>query len=421
VTANDADIRLSAHQARLLHLHAQGLLARPRRRAKKADVLGAIERMRVLQIDTISVVARSPYFVLFSRLGAYRAPWLEALLDEGAVFECWAHEACFAPSADYPLHRRHALERLGHWSMKSAERSRREHEAEMDAILARIRAEGALKSSDFESKEKRTGGWWGWKDEKRWLEALFAHGDLMIARRDNFQRVYDLSERVLAKMKLAKAELPSLEAMRRAFVLGGARALGITQARWIADYFRIGRRIKDADLDGHVERGELLRVAVDGWNAPGYVHPDHRDACLAGARGRLRATHTTLLSPFDPVIWDRERVAAMFGFDYRIEVYVPAPKRIWGYYVLPILHRGRLVGRIDAKAHRAEGRFEVKALYLEDGVVEDEALADAVAGAIGECAEWHGTPDVVIGRCAPRTIKRALQDAVKRRGARLKR
>ena len=416
MTANDADIRLSAHQARLLHLHAQGLLARPRRRAKKTDVLGAIERMRVLQIDTISVVARSPYFVLFSRLGAYRAPWLEALLDEGAIFECWAHEACFAPSADYPLHRRHALERLGHWSMKSAERSRREHEAEMDAILARIRAEGALKSSDFESKEKRTGGWWGWKDEKRWLEALFAHGDLMIARRDNFQRVYDLSERVLAKMKLAKAELPSLEAMRRAFVLGGVRALGITQARWIADYFRIGRRIKDADLDGHVESGELLRVAVDGWNAPGYVHPDHRDACLAGARGRLRAAHTTLLSPFDPVIWDRERVAAMFGFDYRIEVYVPGPKRIWGYYVLPILHRGRLVGRIDAKAHRAEGRFEVKALYLEDGVVEDEAHAVAVAGAVCDCAGWHATPEVVIGRCSPRGFKRLLQDAVKRRG-----
>ena len=410
----DADIRLSAHQARLLHLHAQGLLARPRRRARKADVLAAVARMRVLQIDTISVVARSPYFVLFSRLGAYRAPWLDAWLDEGAIFECWAHEACFAPSADYPLHRRHALERLGHWSMKSAERSRREHDAEMDAILARIRAEGALKSSDFESKEKRTGGWWGWKDEKRWLEALFAHGDLMIARRDNFQRVYDLAERVLAKMKVGNGELPSLDAMRRAFVLGGVAALGVTQARWIADYFRIGRRIKDADLDGYVERGELLRVAVDGWNAPGYVHPDHLDACLAASGGRLRATHTTLLSPFDPVIWDRERVAAMFGFDYRIEVYVPAPKRIWGYYVLPILHRGRLVGRVDAKAHRAEGRFEVKALYLEDGVVEDEALAKAVARAICECAEWHGTPEVEIGRCAPRTFKRLLQEALMR-------
>jgi hypothetical protein len=412
----DAAIQLSAHQARLLHLHAQGLLARPRRRARKADVLSAIERMRVLQIDTISVVARSPYFVLFSRLGAYRAPWLEALLEEGAIFECWAHEACFAPSADYALHRRHSLERLGHWSMKSAERNRREHKAEMDAILARIRAAGGLKSSDFESTEKRTGGWWGWKDEKRWLEALFALGELMITRRDNFQRVYDLSERVLAKMEAARDALPSLEAMRREFILGGVRALGVTQARWIADYFRIGRRIKDVDLDGFVERGELLRVAVDGWKAPGYVHPDHSDACLAAARGRLRASRTTLLSPFDPVIWDRERVAAMFGFDYRIEVYVPAPKRIWGYYVLPILHRGRLIGRVDAKAHRAEGRFEVRALYLEDGVVEDDALADAVADAIGECAEWHATPEVVVGRCAPRAFKRALQDAVRRRG-----
>jgi uncharacterized protein YcaQ len=299
--------------------------------------------------------------------------------------------------------------------MKSADRNRREHDAEMKAILARIRDEGGLKSSDFESRERRTGGWWGWKDEKRWLEALFAHGELMIARRDNFQRVYDLRERVLAKMKISDSGLPSLDAMRRAFVLGGVRALGVTQACWIADYFRIGRRIKDADLDGHVARGELLRVAVDGWKAPGYVHPDHRDACLAASRGRLRATHTTLLSPFDPVIWDRERVAAMFGFDYRIEVYVPAPKRIWGYYVLPILHRGRLVGRIDAKAHRAQGRFEVRALYLEEGVVEDEALARAVADALRDCASWHGTPEVVVGRCTPRAFKRVLQAALAER------
>jgi uncharacterized protein len=412
-----ADIRLSAHQARLLHLHAQGLLSRPRRRARKADVLAAIERMHVLQIDTISVVARSPYFVLFSRIGTYRAQWLDALLDEGAIFECWAHEACFAPSSDYALHRRHALERLGHWSMKSAERSLREHKAEMGRILARIRAEGGLKSSDFESAEKRTGGWWGWKDEKRWLEALFAHGEVMISRRDNFQRVYDLSERVLAKMKAADFEPLPLDAMRREFVLGGVRALGIAQARWIADYFRIGRRIKDADLDGYVERGELLRVVVDGWKVPGYVHPDHRDACLAAARGRLRASHTTLLSPFDPVIWDRERVAAMFGFDYRIEVYVPGPKRIFGYYVLPILHRGRLIGRLDAKAHRAEGRFEVKAVYLEDGVVVDDALADALASAIGACADWHATPTVEISRSEPRAFKRPLQEALKRRGA----
>jgi uncharacterized protein YcaQ len=202
--------------------------------------------------------------------------------------------------------------------------------------------------------------------------------------------------------------------MQREFVLDAVRALGITQARWINDYFRSGTRLKDAALDEYVERGELLRVRVDDWKNVGYVHSDHCDACELATRGRLRASHTTLLSPFDPVIWDRERVAAMFGFDYRIEVYVPGPKRIWGYYVLPILHRGRLVGRVDAKAHRAEGRFEVKALYLEDGVVADEPFAEAIAEAIQRCADWHATPDVEIARCSPRAFKKPLEQALRR-------
>jgi len=411
-----SDLRLRPHQARLLHLAAQGLLAPPRRRARKADVLAAIERMRMLQIDTIHVVARSPYFVLFSRVGAYKPQWLDELLDAGAIFECWAHEACFAPSADFPLHRRHALDRLGHWAMKSAERMRREHAAEMNAILARIRASGAMKSADFESKEKRQGGWWGWKDEKRWLEALFALGELMIARREGFQRVYDLAERVRAKMKV-ESGMPSSSAMQRAFVLGAVRALGATQARWISDYFRSGRRVKDADLDAFVDTGELLRVPVEGWEAPVYVHADHRELLNRAARGRLRATLTTLLSPFDPVVWDRERAAGLFDFDYRLECYTPAPKRRYGYYVLPILHRGRLVGRLDAKAHRTEGRFEVKALFLEESVEPDESLAVAIAGAIRRCANWHGTADVGIGRCAPRAFKKPLQQALRRLSA----
>jgi uncharacterized protein YcaQ len=405
--------RITAHQARLLHLAAQGLLARPRRRARKADVLAAIERMRVLQIDTIHVVARSPYLVLFSRLGSYAPEWLDALLESGAIFECWAHEACFAPAGDYPLHRRHALERQGHWAMKHAERMRREQRIAMDAVLARIRQSGALKAADFESREPRAkAGWWGWKDEKRWLEALFAFGELMIARRERFQRVYDLAERVLAKMKIGPDAVATLAVMQRAFVLGAVRALGVTEARWIADYFRSGRRLKDSDLDEYVDRGELLRVDVDGWPAPAYVHPDHRESLDAAVRGRLRATLTTLLSPFDPVVWDRERARAMFGFDYRIECYVPAPKRVFGYYVLPILHRGRLIGRLDAKAHRAQGRFEVKALFLEAGVAIDDALAESVAAAIADCAEWHATPSISVARCTPRAFLRPLRDAL---------
>ena len=410
--------RLTAHQARLLHLSAQGLLRRPSRRARKADVLHAIESMRVLQIDTIHVVARSPYLVLFSRLGTYEPRWLDELLAEGAIFECWAHEACFAPMRDYALHRSQAGARSGHWAMRSAQRVRGEQAAGVDALLERIRSGGAVRASDFaRSDGSKGGGWWGWKDEKRWLEALFAHGELMIARRENFHRVYDLAERVLAT---ARARDPGLvldplddAARRRALVLGAVRALGITQARWINDYFRAGGKLKDAALDAFVAEGALLRVAVDSWDAPGYVHRGHADALLRAAAGRLRPSHATVLSPFDPVVWDRERAATLFGFDYRIECYVPAPKRRFGYYVLPILHGGRLVGRLDAKAHRDRGEFEVKALFLEEGVAPTGALASAVAGALDACARWHGTPRVVVGRCSPPQFGRLLRQAVK--------
>ncbi len=425
-------IRISAQQARNLHLAALGLLARPRRRARKPDVLAAIERMRVLQIDTIHVVARSPYLVLFSRLGAYPPQWLEELLAEGAIFEGWAHEACFVPIADYVLHRQHSLGRDGHWAMRHALRMRRDHSAGMDALLARIREHGAVKASDFErGAGAGGGGWWGWKNEKRWLEALFALGDLMIARRENFHRVYDVSERVLAKAPTASVgaaaaamlldesgatgKLLSEAALQREFTLGAVRALGITQARWINDYFRSGRKLKDADLDALVDSGDLLRVDVDEWKNIAYVHRDLDEPLQAAANGRLRATQTTLLSPFDPVVWDRERAATMFGFEYRIECYTPAPKRRYGYYVLPILHRGRLVGRLDAKAHRADGLFEVKALFLEAGVAPTPALADALADALQRCADWHATPQVKLDSCDPKGFRRVLQDALRTR------
>lgn len=411
-------IRVSTHQARLLHLAAQGLLARPRRRARRTDVLAAIARMRVLQIDTINVVARSPYLVLFSRLGAYRKEWLEEWLAEGAIFECWAHEASFVLAADYALHRRHSRDsRQGHWAMRIAARAKEHSASGMDALLSHIRERGAAKSSDFERGEGKSGGWWGWKDEKRWLEAWFALGELMVARRENFQRVYDLHERVLANARTNGhvwiEEEVSEPWMRREFTLGAVRALGVTQARWINDYFRSGRKLKDADLDAFVDAGELLRVQVEGWKHPAYVHPDHGEPLASAVAGRLRATQTTLLSPFDPVVWDRERAAAMFGFDYRIECYTPEARRKYGYYVLPILHRGRLVGRLDAKAHRTSGVFEIKALYLQEGIDANAALAAALAYAIQCCADWHATPRVKLGRCESKAFKRELQEAIR--------
>jgi len=199
------------------------------------------------------------------------------------------------------------------------------------------------------------------------------------------------------------------EALRRRFILDSVRALGIAQARWIADYYRLKPAVTDKELAPLVADGELLMVQVAGWTVPAYVHRDHAALLLQASSGQLRATHTALLSPFDPVVWDRARAEALFGFEYTIECYVPAPKRRYGYYVLPVLHRGALVGRLDAKAHRREGVFEVKALFLEPEVEPTPRLLEEVAGALRAAAQWHGTPKVKIARSRPASVAAALR------------
>ena len=414
VNAVRSTCTISLQQARNLHLAVQGLLRPPRARATRQRVFAEIARMRLLQIDTIHVVARSPYLVLFARLGNYDPHWLEELLARGRIFECWAHEACFAALQDYPLHRGRQMTGSGHWAHKHALRMRRDHGAAMDNLLAHISANGPVKSSDFQHKKAAPGGWWEWKDEKRWLEALFALGELMIARRDNFQRVYDLRDRVLARAGFDEkiCAFDQLQAQRE-YLLGAVRALGITQARWIGDYFRTGKTLKDSDLTAYVAAGDLIRVAVRGWDAHAYVHRDNQALLHRASRGGLRATQTALLSPFDPVTWDRARASVMFDFVYRLECYTPAPKRRFGYFVLPILHRGRLIGRIDAKAHRAEGVFEVKALYLEDGVDPARLKIDEIASAIQALANWHATPRVLIRRSSPAGFGKSLRGILK--------
>jgi uncharacterized protein YcaQ len=395
---------LPERATRHLHLAAQGLLVRPRARATRRSVLTAVERMRLLQIDSIHVVARSPYLVLHSRIGHYEPRWLDELLGRGEIFETWSHEASFVPSRHYPWHRVHLTEMSRHWSARSAQRVLESRAEALAELLAHVRRHGAVQSSDFERPEgEKGGGWWGWKDEKRLLEAGFALGELMVTRRVRFQRFYDLTSRVVAKLKPRPApEEPAPEEVRRRFILDTVRCLGLTRARWIADYFRLRGQVTEAELQPFVEAGELLRVEVAGWPAPGYVHRDHLALLEAARADRLRATHTALLSPFDPVVWDRTRALEIFGFDYRIECYTPAAKRVYGYFVLPILHRGRLVGRLDAKAHRAAGQFEVKALFLEPGVRVTGTLVTEIARAIQESAQWHACPRVELGTAVPK-------------------
>ncbi|HEX2092384.1 MAG TPA: crosslink repair DNA glycosylase YcaQ family protein [Longimicrobiaceae bacterium] len=402
------ELRLTQEGARALLLAAQGLDARPRRRATRADVLAAIRRMGALQIDTIQVVARSPYLVLWSRLGDYDPRWLDELLSEGALFEYWAHEACFLPVEDYPLFRGRMLDpRAMGWKYRAEFMER--HREEAERLLARVREWGPVRSADFERRDGRA-GWWEWKPEKRILESLFTAGELMIARREGFQRVYDLRERVLPEWD--DVRLPPEDQVRRALVLRVVRALGVAKAKWVADYFRMPKRETPALLPRLAEEGALLRVEVEGWDEPGYLHPDHRERAEAAAAGRLRPRLTTLLSPFDPLVWDRVRAREVFSFDYRLECYTPAPRRRYGYFALPILRRGALVGRLDPKAHRREGVFEVRALHLEPGVRATRALAADLARALRECAAWHNTPEVMVRESHPTEAAGLLRRAL---------
>lgn len=418
--ASAAQRSLSVQQARLLQLGAQGLLQAPQRRARRHDVVVAIERMRLLQIDTIHVVARSPYLVLHARLGDYPMTWLDEALAGGQVAECWAHEACFVSAADFAWHRAWREQRGNHWAHRHAARMHREQRGGMDGLLEGIRASGPVRAADFARTEgKGESGWWAWKPEKRWLEAWFALGELMVLRRERFQRVYDLAERVLARLDPpidpAVAGLSAAD-LRRRFILDSVHALGVAQAVWLADYFRLKPRVTDRELAPLLAAGELLAVPVQGWQVPGYVHRNHAGLLERALQGRLRATRTALLSPFDPLVWDRARLQAMFDFEYTIECYTPAARRRYGYFVLPILHRGHLVGRLDAKAHRSEGVFEIKSLHLEPGVAIGPRLLSDLAGAIAETARWHGTPNVRITLARPSTLARLLRAELRRAG-----
>lgn len=397
-------------QARALHLHAQGLLVSPLKKATSAAIRKCIAQMALLQIDTIHIVSRSPYLVLFSRLGHYPRHWLEEALAKGHIFETWAHEACFAPMPDLPLHRSYNAASRRHWGLANGARNASTNRKQLDKLLGHIRELGPVKSSDFERKDTLGGGWWGWKDEKRWLEALFAQGELMVARRENFHRVYDLTERVAPQIALT-AGLSAGE-VHVQFIERSIAALGITQARWVHDYFRLKPRLKDADLNPLVDAGCIQRVIVEGWEQPGYVHVKHRAALKKAKANALQANHTSLLSPFDPVVWDRERGSSLFGFDYRLECYTPEPKRVYGYFVLPILCRGELIGRLDAKAHRAEAVFEVKSLHTQDNMRWTQQQIEDVARAVYQCAVWHDTPKIQINRTHPSALKAALERAI---------
>src|SRR5450830_927976 len=313
--APSVPLQLTVPGARALHLAAQGLLQSRRKKAVKADILAAIRQMGVLQIDTIHVVARSPYLVLWSRLGDYPQAWLEQLLAEGALFEYWAHEACFVPIESYGLYRHRMLDPAA-MGWKYSVKWMDEQGPAVAAVLEHIRINGAARSADFERTDGKAGGWWSWKPEKRSLEVLFTTGALMIAARHIFQRIYDLAERVLPGWH--DGLLPPEEQVRRSLLLASVKALGLARASWISDYFRTRQPRSSLlqDIQALLEEGALLCCQVAGWDVPVYVHADHAALARSAADGSLLPTLTTILSPFDPVVWDRRRALELFCCDH---------------------------------------------------------------------------------------------------------
>ena len=387
--------QLSLTAARHLHLAAQGLLRKPSRRAKPEDILSTIRRMSLLQIDTINIVARSPYLVLFSRLGAFEPRWLDDALRNGELMEYWAHEACFLPREDFALvrHRMLAPDKMG-WKYRQA--WMQEHAAEIEQLIAHIEEHGPVRSADFEHPRKGTSGWWEWKPHKRHLEGLFTAGKVMVIERRNFQRVYDLTQRVMPQWDDVR-DLLSQEQAEAIMLEKSARSLGLFRAQWLADYYRLRRPALAQALAQMQEAQTILPVNVEGLG-PAWLHASLLPLLEQAQADKLTATHSAVLSPFDPVVWDRKRAEQLFGFSYRLECYTPAPKRQYGYFVLPLLHRGRLVGRMDAKMHRKTGVLEVIALFLEEGVSPSLQLEKGLQRAITDFARWQGAQRITFSR-----------------------
>jgi len=384
--------RISERMARRIALAAQGIgRARPQAPARR-HLLGLVRSLGALQIDSVNVLARAHYMPGFSRLGAYPREALDSLAwgrpRERALFEYWGHEASLLPIALQPLFRwRMARAARGQGLWSGLARFAAEHKRQISAALAEIRAGGAMAAADLsDGGTSPRGTWWGWSEGKRALEYLFWSGELAVAgRRSNFERLYDLPERVLPAEILASPTPTEADAQRMLVSLA-ARALGIGTEGDFLRYFRLGPEAKGrvAEL---AETGELIPLAVAGWNRPAYLH---RDA----ARPRRLAVNA-LVSPFDPLLWERDRAERLFGFRYRIEIYVPAHKRTHGYYVLPFLMGERFAARVDLKADRQEAVLHVLAAYAEEAT-DRAAVAEALVPELVALAAWLGLARVKI-------------------------
>jgi uncharacterized protein len=382
--------KLSLAEARRIALAAQGLGGSRPERVTAAQWLRTLDRLSLHQIDSVNVLVRAHYLPAFSRLG----PYDRSLIDTAAwggrkkrrLFEYWGHEASLLPLPLHPLLRwRMARADRGEAGWKGLRVFAGERRPEAEAFLDRIRNEGPRAASDFEEKPGRS-GWWEWGDAKRALEWLFWAGHITTAtRRGGFERVYDLTERVIPAEILA-LPTPDEKEAQRVLIERAAHALGVATTRDLRDYFRLGPDDARWAIESLVEARILEPVEIPGWTGLAYLHRD--------AKRPRRISARALLAPFDPLVWERSRTLRLFDFHYRIEIYTPADKRQHGYYVLPFLLGDRLAARLDLKADRQAGRLLVHAVHLEPHAPSD--AMDAITEELATLADWLGLAEIAL-------------------------
>jgi hypothetical protein len=393
---------------RSLALHSQGLDQSNAADAHPgpAEILAAVQRIRAVQLDTLQMVHRSQNLVLWSRLGTYDPADFERLIynpQDRRLYEGWLHAACILMLDDY----RYDLTRtLG---ARQSERpwylnwiSKPENAELMQLVLERVRLEGALRAQDFGNDGHQRGAWWDWKPAKVALELHFMFGHFMVSKRIHFQRVYDLTERVLPAW--VDTRVPDPAELQRFWVETGVRTLGICrpdQAAIFTNRLLTPTRQAVRDLLAASLLSKVPVELLDGQTYELLIHRDNLSLLEQAADGALPAQRTTFLSFFDSLFWARGRDEEVWGFRNMLEAYVPAPKRIYGYFCMPILHKDRLVGRFDPKLERKTGTLRIKALYLEPGVEPGEQLASDLAVAMRDFMKFHNAHNLVIERSQP--------------------
>jgi uncharacterized protein len=396
---------LPLSDARRLALAAQGFDHRHRSAKPTWAVMArTLAQIQLLQIDSVNVLVRSHYLPLFARLGKYDRATLDTRAFTSAkrhLFECWAHEASLVPLDLHHLMRwRMRRSQEGDGTYASMNRFAREEPDFLKQALAHVEKHGPTRAADIPGGGKGEGGWWGWSRGKLAMECLFDQGRVTIATRDGFERIYDLPERVIPAEILATPTPDDRTAMKE-LVARSAVALGIATEIDLRDYFRLPIADARQALADNLADGTMREVAVEGWKKPAYLHHTSKKSKAAGGHA--------LLSPFDPIVWNRDRAERLFNFHYRIELYTPQTKRKFGYYVLPFLMGDAIVGRVCLKADRAEQTLRVNTAHMEPGV-DAAATAKALADELGLMAAWLGLADVAVAKVG--NLSQALRKAI---------